>query len=594
MKKLLTILIAIMMVFGLTACGGGSSDSGNSDVAEEKILSVMFGGGTPLYMDPALNSASAGSNTIKLSHCGLMGFGPDGKLGPELAESYTVSDDNLTYVFTLRDGLKWSDGSDFKASDVVNAWKRAASDDLGADYGFLFGMFEGYGDGDINVVADDDAKTITVKMAYAAPYFLELCAFPVFFPVKTDIADAEGTWAINPETSIGMGAFKMVSYAADDVIVYEKNPYYWNAENVKLDGVKAYLAEDNTAILTAYENDSVQFINSVEPTEFDRLRETYGDEFFIADQMGTWYILFNTYKDVSPLGKQLSIQDQSKARFAFGQLINREEITEYVYVAGEAPATGFYPAGLSDGLNSDVRSCDLYGTWYTGTNTPSTENAAYTVDQVEACKTLIDLGYAYTGSIEGGDIKFTDVPNIEMSFNNSGANALIMTYVQDTWAKFGIPSTILQDAWSTLQVELKNGNAECARMGWVADFNDCTNFIEIFISASGNNYPRVGQDGGTYAKASAVTADAGLGAYWGLEGNQTWAEAYDALDNAILYSTDAQERAKLCAEAEKVIMATGAVAPIYFYTNPCMQKSNVTGINVLVSGDIICTYADIQ
>jgi len=587
MKKLLTVLLAIMMVLGLSGCGSNEAAGGE----DKQILSVMFGGGTPLSCDPALNSASAGSNVIKLSHAGLMGYDAEGKLQPELAESYTVSEDNLTYVFTLREGLKWSDGSDFFASDVKKSWDRAASAELGADYGFLYMMIEGYDDGALNVVADDAARTLTVKLNYAAPYFLELCAFPVLFPVKTDIADADGVWAINPDTAIGMGAFKMVSYAADDVIVYEKNPYYWNTDNVSLDGVNAYLAEDNAAILTAYENGQVQFINSVAPEEFDRLKSSYGDEFFIADLMGTWYILFNVHKDLSPAGKSLTVQEQSKARFALGQLINRDEIVNNVYVAGEAAATGFYPAGLSDGLNSDVRSSDLYGTWYENTGVASDVNAAYTVDQVDACKTLMDLGYGYTGSLEAGDLKFTDVPAIEFSFNNSGANALIIQYVQETWNKFGIQAIINQDAWSTLQQELKAGNAEAARMGWVADFNDCTNFIEIFISASGNNYPRLGKDVGTYTKASSVTADAGLGAYWGLEGNQTWAECYDALDAKILYSTDANERAALCAEAEKVIMATGGVAPIYFYTNPCMQKSNVTGISVLVSGDIICTYA---
>ena len=597
MKKLLVVLLALAMIFSLAACGG--KDSGSA-IPEDNVLSVMFGGGTPLSMDPALNSASAGSNIIKLSFAGLMGYqkGEDGNavIAPELAEGYEVSEDNLTYVFKLRDGLKWSDGSDFKASDVVKSWQRAASGALGADYGFLYQMFEGYdpeGDGtEMNIVADDAANTVTCKLAYAAPYFLDLCAFPVFFPVKVDLADAEGIWAINPETSIGMGAFKMVSYAVDDVIVYEKNPNYWNAENVKLDGVKAYLSEDDTAILTAYENNTVQFINSINPDEFDRLRETYGDEFFIADQMGTWYILFNVYKDFSPAGKQLTVQDQSKARFALGQLVNREVLVKDITKGGQVAATGFYPNGLADGLNADVRAAEGYGKWYEGTNTPSDVNAKYTVDQVEACKTLMDLGFAYEGTLEDGTLKFLDAPSVEFSFNDAGANKAIIEYVQGTWADFGIPSTVNQNAWATLQEELKNGNAEGARMGWVADYNDCTNFIEIFISASGNNYPRLGRDIGTYTRNTEVTKDAGVGAYWGLNGDQTWADAFDALDKEILYSTDMAKRAELCAEAEKVIMATGGVAPMYFYTNPCMQKGFLKDAWVLVSGDIILTYAN--
>jgi len=594
MKKALAIILALIMVFSLAACGT-KKEEGKTD--EKKIMSVMFGGGTPLYMDPALNSASAGSNVIKLSMCGLMGYQYDaaGKVvvAPELAASYEVSADALTYTFTLRDGLKWSDGQDFTVEDIVKSWNRAASAELGADYGFLYDMFEKNADGSLNVVAKD-AKTLECKLAYAAPYFLDLCAFPVFYPVRTDIADAEGVWATKPETSIGMGPFKMVSYTVDDVIVYEKNEYYWNAANVQLDGVQCYLAEENVAILTAYENGTVQLINSIDPTEFARLKSTYGEEFQIADQMGTWYILFNVYKDVSPAGKKLTVQEQSKARQAMGMLWNRVDLVENVTQGGQAPATGFYPAGLSDGLNADVRSSSLYGTWYTGTNTPSTVNAKYTEDQVKGCQMLMDLGYAYTGSLEAGDLKFTDAPTIEFSLNFAGANKYIIEYCQAVFAEFGLNATVNGAAWSTLQQELKAGNAEAARMGWVADYNDCTNFIEIFISASGNNYPRVGQDKGTFQRNSKVTADAGTGAYWGLEGNQTWAEAYDALDKAILVETDAQKRAEMCAQAEQVIMATGAVAPMYFYTNPYMCDDSVSNVIVAVTGDIILTYAQMK
>jgi len=189
---------------------------------------------------------------------------------------------------------------------------------------------------------------------------------------------------------------------------------------------------------------------------------------------------------------------------------------------------------------------------------------------------------------------FTDFPTIEFAFNNSGANAAIMQYVQETWNQFGITGVINQEAWATLQVKLKEGDAESARMGWIADFNHCINFIDIFLSNSGNNYPRLGKDIGTYTRNSEVTADAGLGAYWGLEGNQTWAEAYDAIAATIKTSNDAAEKAALCAQAEKVLMATGGVSPMYFYTNPYMLKPSVENLIMLSTGDVIWTYADIK
>jgi ABC-type oligopeptide transport system substrate-binding subunit len=591
MKKILALMIALTMIMTVMVAGASAE-------ASEQIISTMFGGGTPLTLDPALNSASVSGNYIRNALSGLMGhsYDADGNvvLSPDLAESYEVSDDGLVYTFKLREGLKWSDGSDFVASQVASSWNRAASPELGADYGFLYDYIAKNDDGTLNLVADDDAGTLVVTLVNPCAYFLDLCAFTTFYPVRTDIADNEGIWATDPATYIGTGPFCMTKYAVDDVITFEKNPYYWNADNVTIDGLNCYLSEDNVAILTAYENDTVQYIQSIDPTEFDRLNATYPGELEYYDNLGTYYVLFNVNKDMSPEGKQLTVQEQSKVRFALGQMVDRYELVTYVTQGGQIPATGFFPAGLSDALNADVRESDMYGSWYTATDDLSDVNENYTVDQVTAAQTLIDMGYSYTGSLETGDLTFSDVPSIEFAFNNAGANALIIQYVQETWNKFGIQSTINTEAWSTLQTKLKAGNAEAARMGWIADFNDVVNFLEIFISNSGNNYPRLGRDIGDYTKASDVTADAGIGAYWGLDGDQTWAEAYDALVDQIKAETDATKRAELAAQAEQVLMATGGVAPLYYYTQPQMLKPNIKNVIRLATGDVIWAYATIE
>lgn len=589
MKKTLALLLALVMV--LSVASFASAEDG-------KVISMFLGGGTPLSMDPALNSASAGSNIIRSAFAGLTGFqyndAGEPEMAPELAESWEISPDGLTYTFVLREGLKWSDGTDATASQIKASWERAASPELGADYGFLYDVISRTAEGGLDIDVDDAARTFVVHLPQPCAYFLDLCAFVPFYPVRVDLADNEGIWATNPETYIGLGAFKMTKYAVDDVISFEKNPYYWNADAVKLAGLNFYLSEDNTAILTAYENDTVQYIQSISSSEFERLNATYPGELVFWPTQGTYYILFNVHKDLSPSAKQLTVQEQSKARFALGQLINRYEVVTYVTKGGEVAATGFFPTGLADGLNSDVRAAEGYGVWYTGTNEFSDVNPDYTVDQVEALQTLIDLGYPCTGSIEGGDIYFTDFPSIEFAFNNSGNNALIIQYVQETWNQFGISGVVNQEAWATLQSKLKAGDAEAARMGWIADFNDVVNFLEIFISASGNNYPRLGRAIGDYTRNSEVTADAGLGAYWGPDGDKTWAEAYDALVDAVKAATDPVERAKLAAEAEKVLMATGGVNPLYYYTTAQMLKPAVHDVIRLATGDVIWTYADMD
>ena len=585
MKKILSLVLALALVMSMSLTA----------LADGEIVNVMYGGGTPESMDAALNSASTGSNLIRLAFSGLMGNRVvDGVVTkePELAESYTISDDGLVYTFTLREGLKWSDGSDFFASDIVKSWNRAADVDLGAAYGFLFDVIDGYGTDSLNVVADDAARTLTVTLKAPCAYFLELCGFTTFCPVKTDVADAEGAWATNPETFIGTGPFKMVSYKVDDVIEYVKNEYYWNADEVKLGGVNAFLSEDSVAILAAYEADAVSFIQTMDPAEFERLNATYPGELQIKEQIGTYYVLFNVHKDLSPEGKAFSQAEQSKARYALGLMVNRQDLVDYVTMGGQVPATGFYPVALGDGANGVVRGeGNLYTEWYANTGVYSEEFENYTVDQVEGAKILMDLGYTYTGSLEGGDLTFTDVPVFEFAFNQNATNSAIVQYVQECWNMFGIQATINTEAWATLQTKLGNGDAEASRMGWVADFNDCVNFLEIFISASGNNYPRLGQDLGDYTRNTENTATAGTGAFWGPNNDQTWAECYDALVTAIKLETDAAKRAEMCAEAENILMATGAVAPLYYYTNPVMVKPNVENLAVLPTGDIVWNYA---
>ena len=588
MKKLLALVLALVMVMAL----------GMTALADGEIVSVMYGGGTPETMDPALNSASSGSNLIRLAFAGLMGTRvTDGVVTkePELAESYTVSEDGTVYTFTLREGLKWSDGSDFYASDVVKSWNRAADEKLGASYGFLFDVIDGYGTGSLNVVADDAARTLTVTLNAPCAYFLELCGFTTFCPVKTELADDEGAWAVNPETYIGTGPFRVTSFKVDDVVTYEKNPYYWNADAVRLGGINAYLSEDSVAILAAYEADTISLAQTIDPAEFDRLNTQYPGELTMYDQIGTYYVLFNVHKDLSPEGKTFTQAENAKARYALGLMVNRQDLVDYVTMGGQVPATGFYPIGLGDG-NTEVSRGEgsIYSTWYTGTATYSTEYPTYTEDQVEGIKILMDLGYSYTGSLETGDIKFTDVPGFEFSFNQNATNSAIVQYVQECWNLIGVNATINTEAWATLQTKLKAGDAEASRMGWVADFNDCVNFLEIFISNSGNNYPRLGQSVGDYTRYTENTKSAGLDACWGPNNDQSWADCYDALVAQIKNATDVEERAKLCAEAENILMATGAVAPLYYYTNPTMVKSNVKNLAILPTGDIGWNYAYIE
>ena len=203
-KKIVSIVLAATMAISMCACGNGSangssaaSGSASSSAAEgststdvtpaaKDTLNIWMSS-EPDHLDPALNSSVDGGCLAVNSFEGLMRYNAEGQLEPACAESYTVSEDGLTYTFTLRDGLKWSNGEALDASDFVYSWKRAAAPETAADYSYLCEMFPGFtyeaGLPDDVVVASEDGKTLTVTLKAVCPYFLDLCAFPFFFPV---------------------------------------------------------------------------------------------------------------------------------------------------------------------------------------------------------------------------------------------------------------------------------------------------------------------------------------------------------------------------------------------------------------------------
>ena len=157
----------------------------------------------PDYLDPALNSSVDGACLAANSFSGLYAYNADRELVPQLAEGYELSEDGLTYTFTLKDGLKWSDGSDLTADDFVYAWKRAANPQTAADYSYMFDVIAGYdelqeGDDSLFAVSAPDAKTIVVTLKSPCAYMLDLVAFPTYFPVKQSEVEAAADWETNP------------------------------------------------------------------------------------------------------------------------------------------------------------------------------------------------------------------------------------------------------------------------------------------------------------------------------------------------------------------------------------------------------------
>ena len=207
MKKLMSVLLVVAMLLGCMMC----LNSCGSTTADAKVMTLNVGA-YPDTVDPALNSAVDGATYIVHAFAGLVGFEQNDKgdleLVPQCADSLPegvlLDDGKTSYTYTLREGLKWSDGTDLKAEDFVYAWNRAASPVTAADYGYMFEVIDGYTemnetDDDGNLVNPDaklnvtaDGNKITVVLTVDVPYFHELCAFPAYMPVRKDLIEKHG------------------------------------------------------------------------------------------------------------------------------------------------------------------------------------------------------------------------------------------------------------------------------------------------------------------------------------------------------------------------------------------------------------------
>ena len=447
----------------------------------------------PDKLDPALNSSVDGATLAANTFAGLYTYNADGELTPNVAEGYEVSEDGLTYVFTLKDGLKWSDGSDMTAADFEYSWKRAAATETAADYSYMFNGIKGYPD-ELAVAASEDGKTFTVELSAPCAYFLDLAAFPTFFPVKqSEVEGAEGYLdengtVLNPgawATEAGFvsnGAYVLTEWVHNESMTYTKNPYYWDAENVKIETLQFMLSADDTAIYAAYQAGDLDFADTVPTDEIATLLAEENPEFHIVDELGTYYVCFNVKSDLFA-GK--TVEQAAAMRQAFSLLIDRQYIADTVGQTGQKVATSYIPLGMMDGQGGMFKVNDDDYTY-------PVEDGYYgvDVDTEAAIELLKSAGYEFDDS----GMLSADTPiSFEYLTNETSGHVAIAECIQQDLAMVGIDMTIRTCDWNVFLNDRKAGNYDIARNGWIADFNDPINMLEMWETNSGNNDVQFGR-----------------------------------------------------------------------------------------------------
>ena len=473
---------------GLAACGG--SKSGSTATSGSTAGSTAGGvntagftvqyGSNPETLDPALNSAIDGANTIITIFEPLLLINENNEVIGGQAESWETSEDGLTWTFTMRDGLKWSDGTDLNAKDFEYSFKRMVDPNTAAPYaetclGMIDGFEEAAGfpdkDGNptaepnpdaLNVKASDDGKTLTIVLSYPCSYFDKMAAFATMSPVQQATVEANGdSWCTSADTFVSNGPYMITDWTPSERIVLTKSPNYvggWDNSKIVSDTITLLLLEDSSAAYAAYNSGEAVLIKDVPTDEIPSLTKAEdGGDFYVDTILGTYYVSLNLQRD--------AFKD-AKVRKALSLAIDRDYVANTIMQGTYTTADSIVGPGI----------VDESGYFHDNGNAPYI-SADYEANLAEAKKLLEEAGYP---NGEG-------YPTIEYSTNDAGYHVPLAEYLQQAWGDLGITLTINKMEWSSFTPARRAGEYDVARNGWVMDYNDPSNMLDLFCSGNGNN-----------------------------------------------------------------------------------------------------------
>ena len=532
---------------GLAACGG--SKSGSTATSGSAAGSTAGGtntagftvqyGSNPETLDPALNSAIDGANTIITIFEPLLLINENNEVIGGQAESWEASEDGLTWTFTMRDGLKWSDGTDLNAKDFEYSFKRMVDPNTAAPYAeTCLGMIDGFeeaagfpdADGNptaepnpdaLNVKASDDGKTLTIVLSYPCSYFDKMAAFAAMSPVQQATVEANGdAWCTSPDTFVSNGPYMITDWTPSERIVLSKNPNYvggWDNSKIVSDTITLLLLEDSSASFAAYNSGEAVLIKDVPTDEIPSLTKAEdGGDFYVDTILGTYYVSLNLQRD--------AFKD-AKVRKALSLAIDRDYVANTIMQGTYTTADSIVGPGI----------VDESGYFHDNGNAPYI-SADYEANLAEAKKLLEEAGYP---NGEG-------YPTIEYSTNDAGYHVPLAEYLQQAWGDLGITLTINKMEWSSFTPARRAGEYDVARNGWVMDYNDPSNMLDLFCTSNGNN-------DGKYANPD-----------------------FDAAIDASRVADSAEHFAQLH-KAEDILMEDMGCLPIAYYNDYWLQSPTLKG-----------------
>lgn len=460
-KKIISALLAAVMVFSLTACGGGSDKKSADGTYYNTYLDT-----DPTTMDPVKGNDTYSMGILRNIMEPLTRLEEDGDKQERKgagAESWESNDDGTVWTFHLRDN-KWSDGEPVTADDYVYGMKQTLDPEAGSPNAFYItcikngeAIYNGEKDvSELGVKAVDD-KTLEITLEYSVPYFLSLTDTRAMYPVREDLVEKYGeSYGANVESMVGCGPFKMTSWKRNSKIELEKNENYWDKDSVKLDKVNYQIVSDQTARFNSFDSGSLDYIACADKEWIGRFDKKDKVDVVEAPIPTVRYDFFNC---------QDKIFSNVNIRKAFTMAVNREDMCSVIYNDIHKPLYGWVPYSTSTGELGEYR------------DQVEEPLKSITEDPKELLlKGMQELGLG------------SDPSTLNITYTLSGTTEWTRTYAaycQQMWEKIlGVKVELDFNEWGTFQSKTNNGEFQIAMMTWSIDYDDPMAMMEVFAGGS--------------------------------------------------------------------------------------------------------------
>ncbi len=453
---------------------------------------------------------------------GLVSEAADGSLIPGAAESWKKTEDGKVWTFELRKNGKWSDGTQVIAADFVNGFQRALLPATASEYAFILWPIKNakaISKGDIKDINELGVKalddlTLEITLENSTPFLTGLLSHHMAYPVPLAKINEHGKKWTHPGNLISNGPYQLAEWQPQSKIILIKNTHYRDHDSIKVDTVYFHPIEDKATELKKFRADELDITDDVPSDQITWVKKNLEGAFHNTPYIGTYYLAMNLEKP--------PFKDNLALRKALSFSLDRNILTEKVTKAGEIPGVSWVPPGMNS---------------YTSQTIP--ELALDKKERITLAKKLYaEAGYSKEKPLE-----------VELLYNTSDNHKKIAIALSAMWKQtLGVKVSLRNEEWKVYLSSRSQKQFQLIRSGWIGDYNDPSNFLDLFRS-----------DVGTINPAGYKN------------------EAYDSLLKQAETETDTKKRAEFMQNAEKLLLADMPLIPIYYYTTQHLLNPKIKG-----------------